>query len=492
MTSFASHKLTALALTATCAAAGVVVASPASAKPLRAPTSFVVVQGGTGTDKAVAATRAAGGTVTMEWPQIGVVVAEASDDAFDDVARGQTGIVAAGPTRAMRAVQPPSGASTGTVSGLGPGTSGGDDTTEPLGSKQWDMRMIKADKAHLLTDGSRHVTVGILDSGIEATHPDLAPNVDPSQSVSCADKGVPNTAPSAWGRTTSDHGTHVAGTIAAARNGIGIVGVAPNVKLASVKVVDDDGYIYPEYAICGFVWAAEKGMQVTNNSYFVDPYYLWCKADLEQRAVITAVERALKYSEKKNVVNVASAGNSRWDLSKPIEDSGSPNNLPAGEEPEVRFTDHRCYDMPAELHNVVTVSAVGPTAEKAYYSNYGKNVIDVTAPGGDAWLDWNAPKSNAADAILSTTAGGTWGYKQGTSMAGPHVTGVVALLRGSQPGLNAKQAAQTLERQADTMACPEVYDYTDDGVADATCEGGKTGSGFYGAGMVDALEAVRR
>lgn len=490
MTTFASHKPTALSLTAACATAGLAAASPAAATPLGAPTSFVVVQGGTGTEKAVAATLAAGGTVTMEWPQIGVVIAEAADDSFDDLARGEEGIVAAGPTRALHAFQPPTASSTGTVSGLGPGTAGGDDTVEPLNAKQWDMRMVKADQAHRLTDGNRDITVGVLDSGIEADHPDLAANVDPSQSVSCVDRGVPNTAPSAWGRTSSDHGTHVAGTIAAARNGVGIVGVAPNVRLAAVKVVDDDGYIYPEYAICGFVWAAEKGMEVTNNSYFIDPYFLWCKANEDERAVITAVERALKYSEKKDVVNVASAGNSRWDLSQPIVDSGSPNNLPEGDEPEVRYTDHRCYDMPAELDNVVTVSAVGPTREKAYYSNYGRGVIDVTAPGGDARLDWNAPKSNAADAILSTTKGGTWGYKQGTSMAGPHVAGVVALLRGTDTGLNAKQAATTLAREADTVACPEVYDYTDDGVADATCDGGAKGTGFYGAGMVDALDAV--
>ena len=214
------------------------------------------------------------------------------------------------------------------MQGLGLGTSGGDDTEEPLNANQWDMRLIGADEAHEVTDGSRDITVGVLDSGIEADHPDLAANVDASQSVSCVDKGVPNTSATAWQPTNSSHGTHVAGSIGAARNGVGIVGVAPNVKLASVKVVDDDGYIYPEYAICGFLWAADKGMEVTNNSYFIDPYYLWCKANAEERPVITALERALKYSEKKDVVNVAAAGNSNWDLSRPIADSGSPNNLP--------------------------------------------------------------------------------------------------------------------------------------------------------------------
>lgn len=280
-----SHKLSVLGVTAACSAAALTLSAQAgAAAPLDQPTSFVVLQGGTGTAKAVAATLAAGGTVTQEWPQIGAVIAEASDDAFDDRARGMAGIVAAGPTRALSAFQPTAGITPdGAVSGLGPGTSGGDDTAEPLNDKQWDMRMIKADKAHLRSDGNRDITLGILDSGIEADHPDLAANVDPAQSVSCVEKGVPNTAVTAWQPTTSDHGTHVAGTVGAARNGVGIVGVAPTVKLASVKVVDDDGYIYPEYAICGFIWAAEKGMEVTNNSYFIDPYYLWCKANEDER-----------------------------------------------------------------------------------------------------------------------------------------------------------------------------------------------------------------
>lgn len=462
-------------------------AAPAGAAPLSAPTTFVVVQGGTGTDKALSAIAAAGGEVVQEWPQIGVVIARASDDSFDDRARTRPGIVAAGPTRAMQAIAPPSGiVPDGLVQGLGAGTSGGDDTTEPLNGEQWDMRQIKADQAHLRTDGNRQIVVGVLDSGIEADHPDLAANVDASMSVGCTDQGRPNSAPSAWQPTTSDHGTHVAGTIAAARNGVGIVGVAPNVRLASIKVVDDDGYIYPEYAICGFISAADKGIAVTNNSYFVDPYYLWCKADLDQRAIITAVERALKYSEKKDVVNVAAAGNSAWDLRKPILDTGSPNNV---DDPQPRYTDHRCYDMPVEVKNTVAVSSVGATAVKSYFSNYGRHVVDVTAPGGDARVPSATPSRNGR--ILSTVVNGGWGWKQGTSMASPHVAGVLALVRGTDTGLNAKQAINALQRAADPIACPEFYDANRDGVNDATCEGKDSGSGYYGDGLIDALDAVR-
>lgn len=462
----------------------------ASADPLSAPTMFVVLQGGAGTDKASAAVTAGGGEVIQEWPQIGVVIARAADDSFDDRAAAEPGIVAAGPTRALQPIAPPLGiVPDGVPTGLGPGTSGGDDTLEPFNVHQWDMRQIKADQAHLLTDGNREIAVGVLDSGIEADHPDLAANVDASLSVGCTDLGRPDSAPTAWQPTTSDHGTHVAGTIAAARNGIGIVGVAPNVRLAAIKVVDDDGFIYPEYAICGFVTAADKGLDVTNNSYFIDPYFLWCKADREQRAVIMAIERALKYTEKKDVVNVASAGNSAWDLSKPITDTGSPNNLPEGQDPQPRYTDHRCYDAPVELGNTVAVSAVGPTAVKSYYSNYGRNVIDVTAPGGDARVASETPTGNGR--ILSTIVGGRWGWKQGTSMASPHATGVVALIRGTDTGRNAKQAITTLKREADQLSCPAFYDANRDGVDDATCEGKKLGAGYYGAGLIDALDAVR-
>lgn len=144
--------------------------------------------------------------------------------------------------------------------------------------------------------------------------------------------------------------------------------------------------------------------------------------------------------------------------------------------------------MPTEIGNTVTVSSVGPTAVKSFYSNYGRNVIDVAAPGGDSRVPADTPDKNGR--ILSTVLDGKWGYAQGTSMASPHAAGVVALIRGTDTSLNAKQAISTLKREADQLPCPAFYDANRDGVNDATCEGKKTGSGYYGAGLVDALEAV--
>src|SRR5262249_12402609 len=131
-------------------------------------------------------------------------------------------------------------------------------TSEPLWSRQWDMQAIHVAEAHSVTIGSPNVVVGVLDSGVDAHHPDLASQVDTSLSASCLG-GVVDQSFAAWQPTTSGHGTHVAGTIGAARNGIGVVGIAPGVRLAAVKVVDDQGFIFPEAAVCGYMWAATHG-----------------------------------------------------------------------------------------------------------------------------------------------------------------------------------------------------------------------------------------
>lgn len=176
----------------------------------------------------------------------------------------------------------------------------GDPTGEPLFGLQWDMTQIDVPEAHAVTTGSPNVVVGVLDSGISSTHPDLATQIARDKSASCLG-GVVDTAEAAWNPTTSDHGTHVAGTIAGAINGVGIAGVAPGVKVASVKVVNDDGFIYPEAAVCGFLWAADHGMQITNNSYFIDPWEFNCRNDARQRPVWQAVQRAIRYSQSKGV-----------------------------------------------------------------------------------------------------------------------------------------------------------------------------------------------
>lgn len=496
---------------ATATAAAVIFAGStaiATAMPASAATNgahFVVV-GATGSTSTLQhAVTENGGDVLAAYPKIGVVVAESTDADFAKKVRQEDGVQQAGATRNFAELQQPAKQATGSSGSSLAGdnventvarksassvaataTASGE---EPLAANQWDMKLIGADKAHAKNLGDRNLVVGVVDSGVDATHPDLAPNIDAKDSVGCTNEGVADTSPAAWAPTAIDHGTHVAGTIAAAKNGIGIEGIAPNVKLASIKVVDDDGFIYPEYAICGFVWAAEHHVKVTNNSYYIDPWYLWCKDDPDQQAVVTAVQRAINFSAKKDVVNVAALGNNNNDLSKPVDDNTSPDNGTIVDRPNLG---NQCEDLPAEVPGFVGVSSVGPKLAKSYFSNYGAGVTDVAAPGGDAHVAADTPDGNGQ--VLSTVwPGGGWGYKQGTSMASPHAAGVVALIRSAHPTWSARTVARAVEREAEPHACPgNPYDPTGDGAWKATCDGGKSGVGFYGAGVVNALTAVTK
>jgi subtilisin family serine protease len=408
-----------------------------------------------------AAIKAVGGTVVQSWPQIGVVVAQSTDPGF------KADVTKAAPRRTIQSVGATRTAAT-TEGPAEPATQSIEATTavvpDPRESEQWDMQEIKANLAHEITDGSRSVLVGINDSGIDETHPDLAPNFDAANSVNCIDNGVPNTAPGAWRPTTSDHGQHVAGTVAAARNGVGIVGVAPNVRIASVKVVNDDGFIYPEYSICGFIWAAEHGMAVTNHSYFIDPWLFWCNDDADQGAVQTSVRRAVAYATGHGSLAVAAAGNSNYDLANKTTDSTSPNDTT----PVTRTINNDCLDMPTELPGVITVASLDRGGAKSSFSNLGLGVIDVAAPGRG---------------ILSTVLRGGYGLKSGTSMASPHVAGVAALVKSAHPDYTPARITQALHAQADDHACP---------IIDVRCVGTTDDNSFYGEGITDALDAVTR
>src|SRR5260370_40847170 len=126
------------------------------------------------------------------------------------------------------------------------------------------MDQIQAPAARAINGGSRSVVAGDIDTWLDYTHPDLSPNVDFSNSVSCIG-GVPNQTPAAW-FDDNGHGTHTAGTIAAAKNGIGIVGVAPNVKIAAIKAGDANGFFFPEAVARAFLWAGPHHTQGPNNS----------------------------------------------------------------------------------------------------------------------------------------------------------------------------------------------------------------------------------
>src|SRR3954468_15403601 len=277
-------------------------------------------------DAATIVTRA-GGTVVANYSQIGVLVARSTNSAFGDSLRANNKVEGASATANYATKLEDVQADEAWTGDLPNAPASDSDSLSPF---QWDMRQIHTPEAHAVTGGSPAVVVGDIDTGTDYRHPDLAANISSPDSANCL-SGAP--VPGAVAADDDNgHGTHTAGTIAAASNGYGIVGVAPNVKIASIKAGDADGFFFPEAVICAFVWAGDRHLDVTNNSYFADPYEYNCRNDAVQRAIWKAQQRAIGYAEQQGVTAGASAGNAAADVSHPTTDVTSPADPPGAAE----------------------------------------------------------------------------------------------------------------------------------------------------------------
>ncbi|MFJ6250089.1 MULTISPECIES: S8 family peptidase [unclassified Streptomyces] len=435
----------------------------AKAAPAAAPAAWaagtraylvITAPGGTAAVSGSVATK--GGSVFATYDAIGVIVAHSTSASFASSMRTVSGVQQVGATRTSDV---PADAYNPALP-ANPSQS----ATTLTESNRWDMTQIKADQAWAVTTGSASVKVGVLDTGVDDQHQDIAPNFNAADSASCA-YGKADARAGAW-RDVDTHGTHVAGTIAAAKNGKGVIGVAPGVKVSSVRIAEPGSTLFfAENTICGFVWAGDHGFKVTNNSYYTDPWQFNCPDDLDQAAIIEGVRRAQEYAEGKGSLQVAAAGNSNYDLANKTTDTASPNDST----PVTRTITNACIDIPTELPGVVTVAAQGNGGAKASYSNFGNGVIDIAAPGGDG-----------SSGVYSTLPGGKYGNMNGTSMASPHVAGVAALIASANPSFTPAQIRDQLGVQATDRACP----------SDTRCKGTATKNGFFGEGSVDALKAV--
>jgi subtilisin family serine protease len=427
----------------------------------------------------------AGGSLTYAYNEIGVAIAQSGSADFRSALLADNRIQGVSSTEGFGVQHKDEFVEFYDAAGPPPGDLPNSPVsdTDPLSSLQWDMIQIHTPEAHAITGGSPSVLVGDIDTGLDYTHPDLVANIDFANSVSCVG-GVPNQDPAAW-NDQFGHGTHTAGTIAAAANDIGIVGVAPNVKIAAIKATDSNGFLYPEYVICAFMWAATHNVDVTNNSYFVDPWLFNCRNDPVQRAIWESLRRAIRYAMSQGVTVVASAGNQNDDLAHPTVDTISPDDGT----PLTREITNACGVIPAEIPGVITVSANGNLMQKSYYSSYGVGVVQVVAPGGDSRFQRTdgAPRGT----VLSTYPGNRYAYLQGTSMASPHAAGVAALIISQVGKMPPGKVAAYLTQTADFVPCPAnpfnpgpPFNYL------ATCQGGDGYNSFYGHGQVNALRAV--
>lgn len=449
---------------------------------------------------------AAGGSVVSRLKNVGVVVARSASASFASTLRADTRVEGVGLSTAVSSQIAPKESSGSHRPPARESHAGAD----PLANRQWDMDQIQAPQAHAVSKGRSSVLVGVLDSGVDQTHPDLAGQVVASASASCIG-GVPNTDPAVWANDNLGHGTHVSGIIAGKRNGVGIVGVAPGVKIAGVKLAVDDpndpnfGLVYADAFVCALDWAIEHDFDVMNASLTIDPFTgpiddIFCSDDPDRAAIVRQVRRAVQATSSKRIPLVASAGNDFRDLSTLQSSTGSGAN---------------CKMIPVQLPRVIGVTALGVTQQLAWYSNYGRRVVDLAGPGGDNLIpnpavtdtsasgqvlssippnslfyqfaaDWDGQVQDCSSGTCATYA-----YLFGTSMAAPHVTGVAALAISKYGRMSPEALLGVLSATATRLPCPaSPYDPGETGQP-ATCEARGLRNNFYGAGEVNALAVVQ-
>ena len=438
--------------------------------------------------RALALVPGAGGAALASYPEIGTFFAQSATPSFaPDLAAALRAagipIHSIGPTRVApvlyyervelptdkkdEAPAPQSGAAGGL-------NSMHDETASaaPAGANEeifnWGAVAMHAREAEAVNVKRAPVTVAVVDSGVEDTHPDLEGRVDTSRSVKCSVNGVATQDFYGW-RDEFYHGTHVAGIIAANHNDIGIDGIAPESTIVAIEATNDNRLIYPEYVTCAFMWAASHGVDIVNNSYSMDPWVYWSPTDPEQAAGLEAATRSIKYAQDKGLAVFAAAGNEGVDIDNPTIDNGSPTDVPT---PTKNRAVQGGIRVPSMLDGVAQVSAVGQAYNvkpglslgRAEFSNYG-NTIDFAAPGDQIY---------STVPLLFYPSG--YAVADGTSMATPHVSGVAALIKSVHPELSGAQVIDLMKKQA-------AANY---GRLNAPIDGRE----YRGYGFLDALDAV--
>jgi subtilisin family serine protease len=435
--------------------------------------SYIVLGNGANLDGAV---REAGGVVTNRMPALNAVVADSRSPAFKSKlgkAAGVTDVLPnikidwyRGSQRATETVE---------LDFANPPNSGDNDTRFDL---QWGHDAVNAVEAWNAGYRGAGARVAVLDGGFNPQHPDIAPNFDASCSADFTGEGLEYGPNSDDATGIFSHGMHVAGTIAAADNGIGTIGVAPEARLCLVKVLFNYGSGSFEDVVEGIVWAADQGVDIINMSLGGAIYKAGVPGEYTAREAAgfkNFVNRAVTYAHQNGVLVIASSGNEGIDGDK----------------------DGALIHLPSDTSHAVSISATAPVGwgkdpsvsldNPASYTNYGRSVISLAAPGGDFLYAFVDPAERCTVGGLNRvcyvfdyvfSSGGVVGnsfyyyWSVGTSMAAPHAAGVAALAVSRHGKLNPAQLRTILERGADDLGQPG-------------------NDPFYGAGRVNAENSVK-
>ena len=307
---------------------------------------------------------------------------------------------------------------------------------DPELDNSWGVKRIGAGTVHDGGNKGLGVKIGIIDSGINYNHPDLTDNFD------SLNRGYDFVQNDNDPMDVYGHGTHVAGTACAEDNNFGVVGVAPNCALYSLRVLNNDGVGSWSATIAAMDWAVKNGMQVVNLSLG------------SSRDPGTAVKTAFDNAEKAGLVIVAAAGNSG-------NIAGKGNNI----------------IYPAKYASVIAVGATDSTDTRASFSSTG-STLELMAPGVSVLSTWNDSSSPHDPQPICVDSVCYYKYGSGTSMASPHVAGVAALVIAKGVG--------------DANGNGRINDEVRQKMKETVQDIGKTGwDSQYGYGLVNAAAAIK-